>query len=122
MSTKSVIGASRWFQFMRRAGYTSTVHALARPYELMATFEMMETYGLKSPLQVGVGSTVQVRIHDTDEHIVATLTNDLASTEMPFLSVFSPMGAALLGKREGETFRVRVFRDSIQCSVLRVVD
>lgn len=59
--------------------------------------------------EVGVGKTVTIYIPEDDEEETYTLVSTMRQDSLHgFISIESPLGKALLGRREGDRIRVRV--------------
>lgn len=72
--------------------------------------------------RIAFGSTVHLKDPDTGEDKVYRLVaSEEVNTERGWISPGSPVGQALLGRREGDTVNIRTPNGSRRCEIIRVV-
>jgi transcription elongation factor GreA len=86
----------------------------------LANAEVIDT-GTLGGDRVVFGATVHVRDADTDEDRVFRLVGaDEANPQKGWISIQSPVGRALVGKRIGDTVEVRVPRGTLTYDVVSI--
>jgi len=74
----------------------------------------------KDPKRVFFGAWVTVEDEDGTEKTYRVVGADESDLERGYISIDSPVARALLGKRDGDTFTVRVPRGDVEYTIVRV--
>lgn len=72
------------------------------------------------PKRVFFGAWVTIEDDDGTEKTYRVVGADESELERGYISIDSPVARALLGKREGDTFTVRVPRGDVEYTIVRV--
>lgn len=118
MSASSEIFKAKLFRKVRRLKLSSTISTYSDPHTLISAIENVEKSQHKG---VCVGNSVLLKVIDTDENMLVNLVNiNGVKTSRNSISIYSPLGNALLGKEKNDVFSVSIFRSRVDFKVLYV--
>lgn len=121
MTASSEIFKAKLLRKVRRLKLSSTISTYSDPHTLISAISAIENIEELQRRGIGVGNTVLLRIIDTDENMLVNLVSDNgAKTDRNSISVYSPLGNALLGKERNDVFSVSIFRSRVDFKVLYV--
>lgn len=121
MSASFDIFKAKLVRKLRRLKLSSTIITFSDPHTLSSAFSAIESAQKRQQGGINVGSTVLLRIIDTDENMLVKLVSiDGDKTYRNAISIYSPLGNALLGKERYDVFSVSVFRSTVEFKVLYV--
>ncbi len=72
------------------------------------------------PKRVFFGAWVTIEDHDGTQKTYRIVGADESDLQRGYISIDSPVARSLLGKRDGDTFTVRVPRGDVEYSIVRV--
>lgn len=102
-------------------GLAGIVNLYSHPHTLFDTIETLGTCQASTQGGISVGDRVHLLIVDTDETLTVTLVHHSKHWDNRHeLSVYSPLGIALLGKNVGSSVTIPIFRSQIGVRVLDV--